>query len=204
MSKLTLWIVSVLLPFLGGSQEFKKINSIEEQLEDFKIFKTTLLECHIGIYDYNDSLSINEGLDYLENKLATKPMMRIEQLALFSKYVSSLKCIHTGVYQKEMTFKSLDAKYKLPFDLYFVNGELRSKNNYTSGQLSIEKNDQILAINQEPILNLKDSLYPFISSDGNNTSHKNQTLKHRFLFFFFYTNKKKLISNYNIFTKVIL
>ena len=59
----------MMFSLFGIAQEFSKKNSIEEQIEDFKIFKKTLLECHTGIFDYNDSLSLNTGLNLLETKL---------------------------------------------------------------------------------------------------------------------------------------
>lgn len=189
--KLSLCIFLIIFSLFGVTQEFNVKNSIQEQLEDFKIFKTTLLESHSGIFDYNDSVSLNTNFNLLETKLNSKAMTRIEQLALYSKSVAKIKCIHTSVYQKQMTPKSLKAKFELPFQLYFANNQLRSKENYTFNELKIEKNDQILSINNELIENIKDSLYQYISSDGNNISHKNQRLKHNFLYYYFLYKSKE-------------
>jgi hypothetical protein len=182
--------------FIGESQEFKQINTVEEQLEDFKVFKTTLLECHSGIFDYNDSLSLYSNLSQVEKKLQSKSLTRIEQLALYSKFVSSIKCIHSIAYHKEMTIRSLEAKFLLPFELYFLNNELRLKENYISDPIRINKNDKIITINGELVNDIKDSLYQFIPSDGNNISRKNQILKTNFLYYYFLYNQRE--SNFKI------
>ncbi|WP_027418329.1 S41 family peptidase [Crocinitomix catalasitica] len=185
MMKLSLCLIFITFSLLVASQEYLVKASIKEQVEDFKVFKTTLIECHSGIYDYNDSTSLYTGLNSLEAKINSRPMTRIELVASYSKFVSSLKCIHTWVYQENVAIKFLDAKYELPFHLYFVNNTLFSKEDYRSDKNEIDKNDQIVAINGELISDLKDSLYQFISSDGNNTSRKDQVLKHNFLYYYF-------------------
>ena len=192
MNKLLLSFFCVLLFSFGYSQHYFEKNSVEEQMEDFKIFKTTILECHSGIYDYNDSASLAYNFYKLENALSFRSLSKIEQLALYSKFVSTIKCIHTIAYHKDFFINNLKAKYKLPFDVYFLNNSLRSKKDYINGIDIISKYDRITAINKEPVSEIKDSLYQFISSDGNNMTHKDYYLKNTFLFYYFLYKPQEL------------
>ncbi|MFD1551032.1 hypothetical protein DNU06_04475 [Putridiphycobacter roseus] len=175
----------VSFPLIGYVQEYRQLATLTEQVEDFNVFKTTLLECHIGIFDYNDSLSLYTNLGKLEKAIKSHPLTQIEQLSLYCKFTATIKCIHTRVYHKKMTNISLDASFLLPFRLCFFNNELIASEMYSSEQIAIDKNDKIISINGELVSDLKDSLYPFISSDGNNISYKNQLLKYNFLYYYF-------------------
>lgn len=185
MKKTLLWLSLVLLSVTGNSQDYKTTNTIQEQLEDFRILKTTILESHAGAYTYNDSASLAFNFDKLEKELARASLTKVEQLALYSKFIQTLQCIHTSVYHEKLLLRNLKVKFKLPFEVYFVNNELISKLDYKQEEIRVHKYDRILAINNELISEIRDSLYQFISSDGNNISFKNQKLKHEFLYYYF-------------------
>ncbi len=78
--------------FLTYSQENIHINKrIVEQREDFDVFKATLKECHIGLYNYNDTTSINLLFQKLENKISKGALSPIELLANYSHFISTIK-----------------------------------------------------------------------------------------------------------------
>ena len=85
--------------------------------------------------------------------------------------------------------QSINAKFQLPFDVYFFNDELHAKEKFVSNQIVIDQNDQILRINGELIVDIKDSLYQYISSDGKNITRKNHALRHNFLYYYFLYNQ---------------
>ncbi|MDY0282391.1 MAG: S41 family peptidase [Salinivirgaceae bacterium] len=196
MFRIVLPLIFFLFSHQLKAQAFKNTTTIAEQVEDFKIFKTTLLECHSGIYDYNDSLKLHSSLKSLESKLNVDNLTKLEQLALYSKFTSTLGCIHTTVEHKKLKAEIIKANFKFPFEVYFINNELRSSENYNSSDFIISENDKIISINEELIDNLKDSLYQFISSDGNNTSFKDEVLKQGFLYYYFIY--KGEVSDFNL------
>lgn len=174
-------MIIMIIPFFGFSQSLLEKTSVKDQLEDFEILKTTLLENHSGLYDYTDTLSFNNELKKLNKNLNT-PQTILKQLALYKSFIASINCIHTIVYKKGMKRDFAEFKYMLPFSTYFINGKLYASSNFDNGKAEIHKQDRIFEINGQSIDSLIPHLYQFISSDGNNISRKNQVLKNSFLF----------------------
>lgn len=181
MLKIILTLVFYNLYFFVNSQE--KINSkIIEQQEDFEIFKTTLKECHIGLYNYNNEESINYLFQKLETKISEKELSNFELLAHYSHFISNIKCIHTSIGYKH--FNKITSQYRrLDALIYFCDNELFSRNSYEIKNFNLNKNDKILEINDEPILKIKDSLFNFIPSDGDNLTFKERNLRNNFFTF---------------------
>lgn len=156
---------------------------IKEQREDFDIFKATLKECHIGLYNYNDTASINLYFLKLENKISERALSSLELLAFYSYFISHIKCIHTQIGHQD--FNKLTKVYdKLNTLFHYCDNQLLSKNSYSSENLKLEENDKLLEINDEPIFKIKDSLFNFISSDGNNLTFKEKRLENNFFKFY--------------------
>lgn len=156
---------------------------IKEQREDFDIFKATLKECHIGLYNYSDTASMNLYFQKLENKISEKALSSLELLALYSHFISNIKCIHTQIGHKD--FNKLTKVYdKLNTLFYYCDNQLLSKNSYSSENLKLEENDKLLEINDEPIFKIKDSLFNFIAADGNSLTFKEKRLRNKFFTFY--------------------
>lgn len=170
--------------FLTYSQENIHTNKrIVEQREDFNVFKATLKECHIGLYNYNDTTSINLLFKKLENNINERALSPIELFAHYSDFISNIKCIHTQIGHKHF-IKMIKDYDKLNALFQYCDNQLFSKNSYSSESLKLEENDKLLEINDEPILKIKDSLFNFISSDGNNLTFKEKRLKNNFFKFY--------------------
>lgn len=170
--------------FLTYSQENLNINKrIVEQREDFEVFKATLKESHIGLYNYNDTTSINLLFQKLENKISKGALSPIELLANYSHFISTIKCIHTQIGHKNFN-KMIDGYDKLNALFQYCDNQLFSRNSYSSENLKLEENDKLLEINDEPIVKIKDSLFNFIASDGNNQTFKEKRLRSNFFSFY--------------------
>jgi len=170
------------LYFFTYSQE--NINSrIREQREDYDVFKTTLKECHIGLYNHNDTMSINLLFQKLENKISERVLSPIELVACYSNFISNIKCIHTQIWHKDFN-KKINGYNKLSSLFYYCNNQLFSRSSYSSENLKLKENDKLLEINDEPIFKIKDSIFNFISSDGNNLTYKEKRMRNNFFSFY--------------------
>lgn len=161
----------------------KKQDVIAKQLQDFNIFKETVLAYHAGLYVYNDTLTIQKRLDEMEQKMGAKMHTPLEILALYTKFNASIQCIHSFTAYKKY---NLLAKQFIAFNslLYYCNNELFVTKNYTSKEVTLQKNDQIILLNNEEIKNIKDSLVEYVATDGNNLTYKELSLRNRFFRFY--------------------
>jgi hypothetical protein len=171
------------LYFFSDSQESNNNTLIREQREDFDIFKATIKECHIGLYNYNDTASTNVLFEKLENRISERVLTPNELFANYSHFISTIKCIHTQIGHKDFD-KMIKGYDKLNVLFYYCDNQLFSRNNFTSENLKLDENDELLEINDEPILKIKDSLFHFISSDGNNITFKEKLLRNNFFTFY--------------------
>ena len=190
MKKFTFTLLIYFCAFFSYSQIYYETNTIEEQVEDFNIFKTTLLECHSGVYDYNDSNSLYSNLKQLEIKIKSSSLTLIEQLYSYKNFITTISRIHTFANHKKLTQKKLKATYNLPFKICYNNELLTILDNYSTKEIELDKNDQLLKINNESIKNITDKLKKLIPTDGNSNGYKNEKLKSQFLYYYFLYNQK--------------
>lgn len=171
----------------GNAQKNERIENkqdvISKQLQDFNIFKETMLAYHAGLYVYNDTLTIQKRLDEMERKMGAKIHTPLEILAFYMKFNASIQCIHSYTAYKQY---NLLAKQFIAFNslLYYCNNELFVTKNYTSKEVTLQKNDQIILLNNEEIKNIKDSLVEYVATDGNNLTYKELSLRNRFFRFY--------------------
>ncbi len=162
------------------SQKAFKFQKVSEQLVDFEIFAHTLLNNHIGLYRYNDSIEISRKLGILQQELNTSRTL-IDLYGLYSRFISDIGCGHTIITHKKL-FKSYlkDAQVILPFESYLVNKKLFVKKDYFDGDVHLSKYDQIIAIDGQPVSELLKELYEFLPSDGKNETFKAKMLNRSF------------------------
>lgn len=172
---LFLWTSSTAI----AQKAYKKL-SPAKQLYDFSIFKTALLESHIGIYNYNDSIEFERKLEQMEDKL-TESLTLLDLYVLYAKIIAEIQCGHTTIHHKKLFYSySHHLNIYLPFDIYPVNNKVLVKQSFSSDKNHPEEYDRILAIDHQPIASLLEELFQYIPSDGNNKTFKLETLKRDF------------------------
>ena len=182
-------VLLLFLPCFGFSQTLLEKTSISQQLEDFEILKTTLLENHLGLYDYTDSISFNTSLLELKSSL-NSPQTILNQLTLYKKLITDINCIHSQVIRKGLRKDFKKFKYQLPFSTYFVNEKLFVSSEFENESCILSLQDEILEINGEAIKVLTPLLHQLIPSDGRNITRKNQDLKNNYLLYYFMIKQK--------------
>lgn len=178
--------ISVILLLIGitsvgaFSQKAFKLQKVSEQLVDFEIFAYTLLNNHVGLYRYNDSIEIDRKLSKLQQEL-TVPHSLMELYGLYSRFLSDIGCGHTIIRHKKLFNKYLnDSKVFLPFEIYIANQKLFVKNEFSDGINHLPKYAQIIAVDGLPVTELLRELYEFLPSDGNNETFKAKLLNRFF------------------------
>lgn len=193
--------ISVLILILGTipvdalSQKAFKLQKVSEQLIDFEIFSHTLLNNHVGLYRYNDSIQINRKLNLLQNELQT-PRSLIDLYGLYSRFISDIGCGHTIITHKKL-FKNYlyGFQVNLPFESYFVNKKLFVKNDFNDGNIHLSKYDQIISIDGQAVSDLLKELYEYLPSDGKNETFKDKMLNRAFnQFLFLHTGQQEKYS----------
>lgn len=190
------------------SQSMFDTLTINEQQRDFEILSQTLLEYHQGLFDYSDSSEIFERLENLKEVLKTKHSI-VEQYALYANFIASINCIHTTCRNKIIRKDIKKTNLLLPFRTYYSNNNLIATQSYSKDScLLIDTNDIILKINSLPISEIKSELFKMISSDGQNTTYKEASLRFRFEYYYYlnylpedsilltYTHKKDTLEKY--------
>lgn len=154
---------------------------VEELKRDYSLYRKILEESHPGLYWYQSKDSMDYYFQWGEQQLRdsmTEPAFR----KVLTYVTSQIKCGHTSVrpskrWEKYQDTAALWRVFPLTFKLWpdtmVVTGNLyRDDSILTRGTV-------VTKINGRPVSELVDTMFKFISTDGNNTTHKYQTLSNR-------------------------
>ncbi len=158
--------------------------SSQSQLKDFHILKNALIENESGLYLYVDSLEMANIFNDTERELQNQKS-ELELFRIFSGLISKIKCGHTQVLpSKNIINEFFNQASTLPLEVKLVNNRLFVTRDFLQGQ-KIQKNDEIISINNKCIADLLKEIHHLISSDGNNDNFKNKQIEDYFLLYYF-------------------
>jgi C-terminal processing protease CtpA/Prc len=177
-------LLILLIIFATGCSSFKssfdpgKKYSSEQLEKDYSIFQNILQESHPGLYWYTpkDSMDFyfNWGKEQIKDSL-TEPEFK----QILSYVLARMDCGHTTVRSSKKYSNYLDTlrnekffplSLKLWSDTTVVAANLNRKDSI------LKRGTVIQAIDHKPMLEITDTLFKFISSDGHNITHKFQSL----------------------------
>jgi hypothetical protein len=188
-----LFIFSLLSISYGYSQNTHSNKIVKNQLKDFKIFKESFTANSAGLYFYISEKEFESSINTLEKTLST-PLSDIEIYKAYSKCVASIHCGHSIIMVKKIHEKYLKNNSSFPFEVYYINGKLLVKNAYEDQNVELKKYTEIKSINGEKIADLISYFSLYISSDGNNQTHKNELMKNEFMFYYYcFKNQPKTL-----------
>lgn len=162
----------------------------KEQLQkDFTIFRHMLEEGHPGLYWYTPKDSVDYFFDITYSRISdsmTEPAFK----TLLSYMISKIKCGHTAAryskkysdYLDTVRMKQFPLSVKLWDDSAVIYANLHRKDSV------LRKGTVLTSINGKPISFYRDSLFQFLSMDGNGIIHKYQTLSNLGSFSGWYRN----------------
>lgn len=155
-----------------------------EQLEkDYTIFRGVLEEEHPGLYWYTPKDSIDL---YFERGRAMiqDSMTEVGFRNILSYVVSKMGCGHTTVRSSERYARATDSLRgrQFPLGFKFWADTAAVTYNLNRRDTSIRRGHVVKAIDGRPIMQIVDSLFRYLSTDGYNLTHKYQTLSNRGVF----------------------
>ncbi len=172
---------------LSKAQTSKPLK-VHEQLEDFVVLRTSLLQNTGAPYLYIDSIRLAARFDSIQ-LILNKPLPSKELFKHFSFMTSQLRCGHTQCYPSKQLIKEfLYTKGTVSGDITVLNGAI-----YTTKTIgrnpSIPKGSRIQSINGKPAESIIDNMRRHFSADGENVTFKDRVFSELFLLYFYLTNE---------------
>ncbi len=138
----------------------------QKALEDIRILRSAVLDLHPGLDRYTSEQAHIAMLDQLEERAQTG----ITDTELFlesSRILARLRCDHT---KTELPPAIEEARTKepsyLPFTFKLVDGRMYADQVTTQLTRKINRRDEILAINDQPVGRILERITPLVSVDG--------------------------------------
>jgi hypothetical protein len=169
------------------AQEKEKY-SVQEIKSDFQYLYKTLEKSNYNLYAYTEKEKMDSVYKEIEGSI-TDSLTSLEVFRLFQPFVASVKMSHCFLlYPSKEYFGSYleQGGTVFPLNLYFSQGKVFVKNNFSENNL-ISINDEILALNNQPINEFMAELYSNISGPSNyfKASHIEQRLFARIYWYFY-------------------
>jgi hypothetical protein len=184
----------------------KKYSPAELQ-KDYAVFRGALEETHPGIYWYTPKEVMDEHFEWGEARL--KDSMNEDEFKKTLSYViAKINCGHTVVRNSKdySRFQDSTTRFKIfPLSMKIWSGNEPLVDDTVTVAANLNRKDSILKrgvvvkkINNQPVSLLVDTFFKYISSDGYNYTHKQQSLSNRGSFGTAYTTLFGLKENYLI------
>ena len=174
-------IFSLTLVFTKNSycQDIESNNNeftINQLQNDFKVFRESLEESHIGLYLYNSKIEMDSIFDSAYSSINHKMTDR-EFMILICKITSQIGDGHLWVSLPKEKSDSIDnEKVHIPFQVYHYDDKLYVSKNYSSLDDKDFLGSQIISINGYSMSDFFKEYLSIYNADG-----RNLTLKHRFI-----------------------
>jgi hypothetical protein len=181
-----LLLPAIIILFLSGcgagksSFNANKKYAAEALQKDYTIFRDMLEESHPGIYWYTPKEKMDGYFEWGKQQLKdsmTEPQFK----QILSYVISKINCGHTVVKNSKQYSKYLDTVRGKTFPF-----SVKIWPDTTVVAFNLQRKDSVLVrgsvikkINGLPVEKIIDSLFQFISTDGYNITHKNQSLSNR-------------------------
>lgn len=159
---LTIFYLIVIPAYAQPTQKFSP-NELEE---DFEIFRGSLEDFHPGLYWYRSKEEVDHVFDRVKAAL-TIPMTDKEFIRILAPVISFIGCGHTWVIPQ----KSRPSIF-LPIEMVIHEQSAFCRSNLSEGSLSVQPEDEILAVNGIEMDSLISLLMKFVPGDGFITTGK--------------------------------
>lgn len=197
MKNIFLFILATCITTLSFTQKSEE-KIIEQQLEDFEIFQTSLFELEANLLDHISLDSLNYFLNELSEGLEKKVWDNKSLYKAYSKILVRIQSGHTNLKPTQDTYKYwIIEKNSLPMDVILVGKKLYTTTDFNllndeamkklSGsakkQNTISKYTEITSIDGKSIAQIMEAISPYLSSDYNDINFKYYLAKDLFEFY---------------------
>lgn len=160
-------------------------NDDSKKLNDFRVFRSVLIEKEGKIDLHTSKDSINLYMDQLRDQLE-KTNSLLEQYKLYSATLAKIQCGHTQIHPTKNVLREwLASKKSLPFDYYLIGKKLVVNKTLQSDyslinegkslwerNKTIPENSEIIEIDGKNVSEMMDKIGIYLSSDENSTDFK--------------------------------
>ncbi|HEU4470930.1 MAG TPA: S41 family peptidase, partial [Flavisolibacter sp.] len=183
---LALLVIILHMAFATKGQDL----TLQQQEEDFTIFRGSLKEGHGGLFYFIDEASFNKKCDSVRRTF--REGASTESFYLKLRYLTSLLGHgHTRINFPDSSGTNFKmgalrkGQVYLPLQLLVINKRLYVTADCSDERLA-EKGSEILSINGVPVARLLQTMLQYIPADGRNTSFKYYFLYNYYYFHFLY------------------
>ncbi len=174
--------------------------SLQQVQNDYSLYQDILQEHHPALYWYTDKDSMDHYFSYGQQHL--KDSMTEPEFRKVLNYVTAkINCGHTSVRSSKAWLKYSDTARlgkMFPLSLKIWNDTMVVTANLNRKDSVLRRGTVITKINGKTEPAIVDTLFDYISTDGNNSTHKYQTLSNRGFFGSLYTSLFGLSEKYTI------
>lgn len=179
-----------------------KMLTLAQQQEDFKIFRGSLNEIHVGLNWFISEKELNELFDKTYNSLTENT--RAEDFYLKLRLImASLKHGHNGIelpqeYGLNYRLALLEKNKKfLPLTIRILNNRVFVAVNESSNE-KLTTGTEILSINGETVAKIIKKQLPLMSANGQNISFKIGRLENYYQFHYLYSLMNRGVERFKI------
>jgi Peptidase family S41 len=187
---------------LAQNNQPPKTLTLAQQQEDFKIFRGSLNEVHVGLNWFITEKELNDLFDKTYNSLTENTPTEDYYLKL--RYImASLRHGHGGITLPQedgvnyRLFSLAKSKKFLPFAIRILNNRVFVAVN-TSANDKITTGTEILSINGETVGKIIEKQLPLMFANGQNTSFKYGNLEGYYQFHYLYQMMNRGVERFKI------
>jgi Peptidase family S41 len=186
----------------GQNNRPPKTLTLTQQQEDFKIFRGSLNEIHIGLNWFITEKELNDLFDKTYNSLTENTPTEDYYLKL-RDIMASLRHGHNGITLPQedginyRLFSLAKSKKFFPFTIRILNNRIFVAVN-TSANDKITAGTEILSINGETVGKIIEKQLPLMFANGQNTSFKYGNLQGYYQFHYLYQMMNRDVERFKI------
>jgi len=155
--------------------------SPQELEKDFHVYRTLLEELHPGLYWYTPQDSMNMYFEEVKQQL-TDSLTELEFRKLLTYVTSKMHCGHTTVRSSRRYARYADTARSRVFPLSvkaWAPDTVVVTSNLNRRDSLVRRGVLLHRVNGVPVPQLVAAFFQYISSDGNNLTHKYQSISNR-------------------------
>ncbi len=206
MNKISVFLIGLICIFgqiiFAQNNQPPKTLTLAQQQEDFKIFRGSLNEVHVGLNWFITEKELNDLFDKTYNSLTENTPTEDYYLKL--RYImASLKHGHGGIslVQEDgvnyRLFSLAKSKKFFPFAIRILNNRVFVAVN-TSANDKITTGTEIVSINGESVAKIIEKQLPLMFANGQNTSFKYGNLESYYQFHYLYQMMNRGVERFKI------
>lgn len=156
----------------------QKTFSVKEVLQDIDYTEKYLCKFHPDPYRYISKDSLHRFVENVKSRI-NKPLTEQQTRFYIKQIIAQIGCGHSEAAASKAYTKAVVkvSKPTLPLNVFITNDKRVYVLNNLSSDTTLKAGDEIVSINNKPIRTILDTIFSIYTSDGYNTTYKQQGIK---------------------------